>query len=258
MLNRLLLAAAVCVCIGCGPKTYNAQVTGSVTVDGQLANNGTVTFHPTSGGTVAYGRIQKDGTFALRVGKGDVTDVDAGTLPSGEYIVTVLVDQAPRKLPPDHLGPPPPDFSLSAAKYKSPSTSDLRRTVTPGKNFFSFELERATEEEMEAQAAKIAAAAESRRLDLGLESEDGDDDAEGKNNSSEEPNDAGDEEPLKLGDPTAAASPSNDDSADDDSADDDSADDDSADDDSADDDSGDDDSGEETPDSSDLDNEDDA
>lgn len=151
------LALGVMFAAGCnGPANkYDAVVTGTVTIDGELANNGTVTFHPIDDGKVAVGRIHPDGSYSLRTGQGDLNEVDGGTVVSGDYIVTVSVT-GPSE--PDARvgegGPLIPGPSLVAAKYASQDTSDLKRTVKPGPQIFVLELEKAEPKVEEAAAAE--------------------------------------------------------------------------------------------------------
>jgi hypothetical protein len=138
--------AAVVFVAGCsGPANkYDAVVTGTVTIDGELANNGTVTFHPVDGGKVAVGRVHPDGSYSLRTGQGDLHQVDGGTVVPGEYIITVTVNGPPQEdARVGEGGPLIPGPSLIAAKYATKETSDLKRTVKPGPQVFVLELERA-------------------------------------------------------------------------------------------------------------------
>jgi hypothetical protein len=142
-------AAAGWICLtavtGCGgaANKYDATATGNVLIDGQLADRGTVTFHPEGGGAPAVGRIRKDGSFSLRIGQGDLSEADGGTLPSGEYLITVVVTGPPVPVPDIPDSPPHGGPRLMAEKYASTSTTDLHRKVEPGPNLFQFDLERA-------------------------------------------------------------------------------------------------------------------
>jgi hypothetical protein len=136
------------VCIGCGSPSANVQ--GTVTIDGQLAQNGTVVFHPVDEGPTAYGSIDKNGNYSLRVGQGDLSDPNAGQVEMGEYIVTVVVNMPSR--PDDVEGeaaPPTPGARLSAEKYSNKDTSPLRHTVSGGANVVPLEIEGAVAEEAE-------------------------------------------------------------------------------------------------------------
>lgn len=155
-------ALALFVAAGCGgpANKYDSVVTGTVTIDGELANSGTVTFHPTNGGKMAIGRIHPDGSFSLRTGQGDLRKVDGGTVEPGEYIVTVSINGPPVEGSQVIEGAPPiPGPSLVAAKYASQATSDLKRTVKEGSQVIILELERA-EMAPPAEVAPEAAAGE--------------------------------------------------------------------------------------------------
>jgi hypothetical protein len=165
--------ATLALVSGCGgpANEYDAVVTGTVTIDGELANSGLVTFHPVDDGKVTIGRIHPNGSFSLRTGQGDLREVDGGTVVPGEYIVTVSIT-GPGAPPPGAVegAPPTPGPSLVAAKYASKETSDLKHTIKPGSQVIVLELERAevfpaeetTEEEADAagEAADESAASD--------------------------------------------------------------------------------------------------
>lgn len=138
--------AMLVLAVGCGgpANEYDAVVTGTVTIDGELANSGMVTFHPVDDGKVTIGRIHPNGSFSLRTGQGDLREVDGGTVVPGEYIVTVSITGPGAPAPGAVEGAPPmPGPSLVAAKYASKDTSDLKHTVKPGSQVIVLELERA-------------------------------------------------------------------------------------------------------------------
>jgi hypothetical protein len=142
--NHFWLSLATILCIalnGCsGGPSRDASVSGTVLVDGQLAERGTVTFHPATDGPLAVGRILSDGSYTVRTGKGNLSDVDRGTLKSGDYKVTIVVyGESTEKVGED--GPPKAGPRLTAEKYASVNTTDLQETVKPGGNLFVFELE---------------------------------------------------------------------------------------------------------------------
>lgn len=131
---------------GCGGPAYeyDAIVTGTVTVDGELAKSGTVTFHPVKGDKPSIGRIHPDGSYSLRTGQGDLREVDGGTIASGEYIVTASITGPPVEHSKAAEGAPPiPGPSLVAAKYASRDTSDLKYSVKPGKQLINLEIQAA-------------------------------------------------------------------------------------------------------------------
>lgn len=135
----MLAALALAGCGGPAHK-YDAVVTGRVTIDGELAKSGTVTFHPVGGGKIAIGRINDDGSYSLRTGQGDLREVDGGTVVPGAYIVTVSITGPP--VPSVIEGAPPSAGpSLVASKYAMHDTSDLKRTVKSGEQVINLELE---------------------------------------------------------------------------------------------------------------------
>lgn len=145
----IVTAVLLGLALSCGcnqPPTRSASVSGTVLVDGELAIQGTVTFHPVEGGPPASGRILSDGTFTVRTGQGDLSDVDGGTLAPGEYKVTVVVTSDTGEAVAEE-GPPEAGPRLTAAKYASVGTTDLTRTVEAGKNMFVLKLEGATTQE---------------------------------------------------------------------------------------------------------------
>jgi hypothetical protein len=120
---------------------YDATVQGAVTIEGELANRGTVIFHPVGNGAPAYGDIRQDGTYSLRVGQGDLRDADGGRLASGDYVVTVMVTAAPGE---EASELPLPGPRVTAAKYREKSTTDLKVNVKPGPNVVPLDLQGAT------------------------------------------------------------------------------------------------------------------
>jgi len=130
---------------------YDSTVQGAVTIDGELANRGTVVFHPVGKGAPAYGDIRKDGTYSLRVGQGDLSDADGGQLASGDYLVTVMVTSAP---PGDASNLPMPGPRVTAAKYREKSTTDLKVNVKPGPNVVPLDLEGAAADPPPAEEEK--------------------------------------------------------------------------------------------------------
>lgn len=139
------LAAAAVAAIGggCqkGASVNTATVQGSVTIDGELATSGMVTFYPVAGGPAAVGEIHADGSYALRVGQGRMNDPDASKIPAGEYVATAMVTGPP---PEDAAvgegGPPKVGPRLVALKYTTRETSDLKYAVAAGANIINLPL----------------------------------------------------------------------------------------------------------------------
>jgi hypothetical protein len=155
-MNRITLLSAVVFSVFMGCNEPAASVQGTVTIDGQLARQGTVVFHPVEEGwPIAYGSIAEDGSYVLRVGQGDLSDPNDGEVPVGEYIVTV-VSTMPSQ--PDETqgksAPPTPGARLTAEKYGSKETSDLRQTVKEGRNVVPLEVEGASADEVSEQSVE--------------------------------------------------------------------------------------------------------
>jgi len=128
---------------GCQSQSspYDALVQGSVTIDGQLAGGGVVSFYPKSG-PAAVGEIAQNGSYSLRIGQGNVSDRDQSKIPSGEYVATVLVTGAPAKdAARPEGGPLPLGPRLMADKYADRQTSNLAFEVKRGLNVIDLKLE---------------------------------------------------------------------------------------------------------------------
>ena len=146
--------------VGCGDgSTGNAIVQGTVTIDGQLAKSGNVVFHSAGDAPAAYGSIRSDGTYALRVGRGNPNNADASKIQAGEYVATVQI-LGPATPDEEFEGAPPkPGPLLIAEKFTKKSTSGLAHTIKAGRNIVNLELESPSEEELAARAEAAAARA---------------------------------------------------------------------------------------------------
>lgn len=143
-LTWLSVVLATAVLGGCGKdsNSRNAIVQGNVTIDGELATRGSVTFYPTGGGPVATGQIFADGSYSLRIGQGNMRDPDASKIFPGEYVATVIAnDPADRSQTVGEGGPPIAGPRLTAIKYAKKETSGLAFIVKPGRNIFPLEVE---------------------------------------------------------------------------------------------------------------------
>lgn len=114
--------------VGCGGKP--AKVSGAVSVDGKLLDQGTVFFAPAAGGMRASGIIQSDGSYVIK------TNRDTG-LEVGEYNVGVVSRELIR---PNPGGPPMPGEYIAPKRYGNPKTSGLSYTVEQGSNEINLEL----------------------------------------------------------------------------------------------------------------------
>lgn len=135
---------AVVACFGCSGQSndYDATVQGAVTIDGELVKSGTVTFFPVSKGPTAVGVVGSDGSYALRIGQGNASNLDRSKVPSGKYVATVTVSgptaesQARKDGGPQPLGP-----QLMADKYLTREASGLEYEVEAGLNVINIALD---------------------------------------------------------------------------------------------------------------------
>ncbi len=155
-----LLLAGLPSLTGCGDSgAGDAIVQGTVTVDGELAKSGSVVFHSQGDAPAAYGTIRNDGTYALRVGRGNVDNVNASKIMSGDYVATVQI-RGP-SIPDEEFdgAPPKPGPLLIAEKFTAKATSGLEHAIKAGRNVVNLELESPSEEELQARAEAAAAKA---------------------------------------------------------------------------------------------------
>ena len=117
---------------GCGGP-YDSTVTGVVTLAGNPLPRGTVSFIPQSSGPSAYGMIESDGRYVIRTGREE-------GLPSGQYAVTVMANEAPAQARGKDGGPPPLGKPLTPLWYADAATSGLSYVVEPGDNEINIEL----------------------------------------------------------------------------------------------------------------------
>ena len=123
-LRLVLLSLSFVILVGCGGR-HEATVSGTVTLDGQPLDRGTVTLHPTGGGAAAVGPIGSDGVYTIKTG------TESGLAP-GEYTATVVANEDP--IPSTTGGAPMPGALITPARYGTLETSDLHITVTHGAN----------------------------------------------------------------------------------------------------------------------------
>ena len=133
---KLQIAAAcliVTLVAGCNSGTFDADVSGTITLDGKPVAPGVVSFSAVERGkNASRGKIDSQGRYFL------VTRHERGIDP-GDYRVAVLVyekgdppgpgERAPANLPP-----------LVPEKYLSVDTSGLAFTVEPGSNTIDIAL----------------------------------------------------------------------------------------------------------------------
>ncbi len=116
---------------GCGSDA-ESTVYGTVTLDGESLDHGSVTFVPeTRAGRAAAGSIDSDGSYKVQTGQ-------TGGLPAGEYVVKVS-SRAP-SVPHPQGGPPSPGKLLTPKKYLNSNRSGLTFQVEAGSNEIDLEL----------------------------------------------------------------------------------------------------------------------
>ena len=132
--RRPLFATALFVAMlqGCANK-LEAEVSGTVTLDGQPIGPGTVNFSPVGGeSNPAVGTIMPDGSYMLK------TSRTVGLAP-GTYRVAVSVFENQEALAPGQRSNAPPRLR-TPEKYNSVETSGLEFKVEPGRNTIDLKL----------------------------------------------------------------------------------------------------------------------
>jgi len=127
------ILAVLLVVSGC-TKSDTVPVTGTITLNGEPAENTEITFNPAGPGRIATGHTDASGRFKLATAK-----PDDGAMP-GDYIVTLgeHYDKAP-PLPP--IGQPLP--MRFPQQYGDPAKSSLKAKVEHGaKNDFTFDIKK--------------------------------------------------------------------------------------------------------------------
>ena len=137
----LTVACVIAICVvGCGEKAKLAGVSGHVTLDDELLTSGNVAFHPTDKkGNIAYGQIDANGSYILRVGSGSSKEP---TIAAGEYKVTVTSRAKPVEGIAERGGPPDPGTTKIPSVYRSPSTTPLTFTLKEGSQVIDLPLTR--------------------------------------------------------------------------------------------------------------------
>lgn len=136
IIKRAISAQAVVVVLagvlvaGCG-SPHEASVSGTVTLDGEPLDRGTVSFHPVGEGAVAYGQIGADGSYEVKTGR------ESGLAP-GDYKVTVVATTPPPP-PKDPMDEPVGEL-ITPQRYGAKQTTDLQFAVEPGSNTIDLEL----------------------------------------------------------------------------------------------------------------------
>lgn len=101
-------------CLGCGPKSGDVPISGTITIEGKLISNGAITFFPAKGRPIVVATSE--------------SGVYSAALPPGEYRVTLATSV---KLPPGWKegDPVPKQELLVPAAYTSRARSPLKASV---------------------------------------------------------------------------------------------------------------------------------
>lgn len=129
---RVLLFGAIAILVGgCGGTSQEAEVSGTVMLDGKPIGPGVVVFSPIEGKSPATGSIQVDGSYAMK------TSREMG-LAAGKYRASVSVREMPAHVNPGERVPP--GKLLIPEKYEISTTSGLEYDVNPGSNTIDIDL----------------------------------------------------------------------------------------------------------------------
>ncbi len=114
--------------VGCGPEPKTTPVSGTVTVDGEPAKSGSISFIPVDGMTAVTGGVIEDGKYACEA-------------PLGESKVEIRVPKVVgKKKLYDTPDSPVQELLAEALPEKYNEKSELRFTGVKGKNEKAFDL----------------------------------------------------------------------------------------------------------------------
>ena len=126
------VVASSFVWCGCG-GTYDAYVSGTVTLDGSPLPSGSVSYIPDQAGPASYGVILNDGTYVVNTGREE-------GLPSGAYTVTVVARERSIEDTSGRGLPPKAGERITPIWYGKKKSSPLKFTVDSGSNEINLEL----------------------------------------------------------------------------------------------------------------------
>jgi len=124
-----MMLLMVAVATACGRK-HETTVTGKITLNGKPLSKGEAKFYAVQGGACAYGGIQPDGSYEIHAPGG-------GEIAPGDYLVTVV---AADLLPVDPRTKLPGRKIITPRRHGDVKTTDLRCTISLGKNQIDFDL----------------------------------------------------------------------------------------------------------------------
>jgi hypothetical protein len=124
----ILLGVAFIGCVGCSKDSTTAEVSGSVTVDGEPAKIGSIGVFPVDGNSPTAGGAIKDGQYMTKVPLGEA---------KVEIRVSKVVGQKKLYDTPDS---PMQDIMVEILPDKFNNESELRIDVQPGTNKQDYDL----------------------------------------------------------------------------------------------------------------------
>jgi hypothetical protein len=128
LLCALGIGGVLLILTGCAqPVAPTGTISGRVTMNGKPASGLVVSLFLPSRGVGASAVVGVDGSFEI-----------LEPIPTGEYVVTIMLP-VPMPPTPGAAAPPPPAFQVPA-KYGNDKTTDLRATVNPGANSVELKL----------------------------------------------------------------------------------------------------------------------
>jgi hypothetical protein len=143
LINRMRSTAAlVCSVLlffcagvgGCHSKEPGAIVRGKVIYKNAPLDEGTVVFYPSGSGQVAYGNVQKNGTFQL------LNAMKTERIEPGKYVAVVVAGTGQiAETKEDPLYSAQPAVPL---RFSSATTSPLKYDVVVGENNFDLDLDK--------------------------------------------------------------------------------------------------------------------
>lgn len=131
MRTRLWILIVFWTVVGCRGTNLEAEVRGTVRLDGKAIGPGVVVFAPIEGKTPATGTIEASGSYTLKTSRED-------GLAAGKYRASVSIREMPANVKPGDR--PPPGKLLIPEKYELSTTSGLEFEVAPGRNTIDIEL----------------------------------------------------------------------------------------------------------------------
>lgn len=117
--------------LGCSEKSSELKVTGSVTINGEPIDNGTISFVADDGVAATGGGVIKDGTYTAFVTPGAKTVMVTGNRKIGEEPEYQGVDDSPMR---------PIYQTVTPAAYNAAHLSTLKADISEAQDGLDFQL----------------------------------------------------------------------------------------------------------------------